>query len=80
MHLHLYQDQHLQVLTVKEGLQFPNTAVFKKMQQWTRMYTIATPFEVEGKKVNVPIRLGKQCLQWIHHHPQLQAKGLRVIA
>lgn len=75
---HLYQDDDLNVLKVKETSQFPNTALFKKLQQWVRNHTIATPFEVEGKKVNVPIRLGKKCLQWINDHPQLQAKGLRV--
>ncbi len=76
---HLYQDENLQVMTVKESPQFPNTALFKRLQQWTRAHTIATPFEVAGKRINVPIRLGKQCLSWINHHPQLQAKGLRVL-
>lgn len=75
---HLYQDENLQVLTVREGPQFPNTSLFKRMQQWMRSHTIATPFEVEGKKVNVPIRLGKNCLKWINQHPHLQAKGIRV--
>lgn len=75
---HLYQDENLQVAAVRESPQFPNTVLFKKIQQWVRSHTIATPFEVEGKKVNVPIRLGKECLQWINDHPQLQAKGLRV--
>ena len=75
---HLYQDENLQVLTVREDAQFPNTALFKRLQQWVRANTIATPFEVEGKKTNVPIRLGKQCLGWINTLPQLQAKGLRV--
>lgn len=76
---HLFQDDHLQVLTVRENSQFPNTSLFKRLQQWVRTNTIATPFEVQGKRVNVPIRLGKQCLSWINNHPQLQAKGLRVI-
>ncbi len=76
---HLYQDDHLQVLTVREGAQFPNTALFKKLQQWVRSQTIATPFEVQGKRVNIPIRLGKQCFSWINAHPQLQAKGLCVV-
>jgi hypothetical protein len=76
---HLYQDENLQVLTVREGVQFPNTILFKRLQQWVRANTIATPFEVEGKKINVPIRLGKHCLSWINTLPQLQAKGLRVI-
>jgi hypothetical protein len=76
---HLYQDENLQVLTVREGAQFPNTALFKKLQQWVRTHTIATPFEVAGQRVNVPIRLGKQCFDWINTLPQLQAKGLHVI-
>lgn len=76
---HLYQDENLQVLTVREGELFPNSALFKKIQQWSRAFTVATPFEVEGKKVNVPIRLGKECMPWINSHPQLQAKGLRVV-
>jgi hypothetical protein len=52
---------------------FPNTELFKKLQRWMRHQTRPTRFEVEGKQVNVPIRLGKQCLDWIAHHPQLQA-------
>lgn len=66
---HLYQDENLQVLTVREGVQFPNTVLFKRLQQWVRANTIATPFEVEGKRINVPIRLGKQCLSWINTLP-----------
>ena len=91
---HLFQDENMEVYPVREGEQFPNTALFKKVQQWTRENTIATPFEVTGeeingsdedkkdlkrKRVNVPIRLGKNCLGWINHHPQLHAKGLRVV-
>lgn len=75
---HMYQNDDLQVLKVIDTPQFPNTALFKKLQRWIRAHTLATPFEVEGKKVNVPIRLGKRCLQWINNHSQLQAKGLRV--
>ncbi|MFI0434908.1 MAG: hypothetical protein ACH350_04165 [Parachlamydiaceae bacterium] len=75
---HLYQDENFQIVTLKEEDRFPNTALFKKIQQWSRGHTIPTPFEVDGKKINVPIRLGKQCLQWINTYPQLQAKGLRV--
>jgi hypothetical protein len=75
---HLYQNDQLEVFTVREGAQFPNTALFKQLQKWMRMHTIATPIEVEGKRVNVPIRLGKQCLSWINSHPQLKAKGLHI--
>lgn len=75
---HLYQDEKLQVHTVREGETFPNTALFKRLQGWVRSNTIATPIEVAGKTVNVPIRIGKQCLNWINTHPQLKAKGLNV--
>jgi hypothetical protein len=75
----LYQDTQGQVFKVTEDAQFPNTALFKKLQRWVRAETIATPFEVNGKQVRVPIRLGKQCLQWINRHPQLPSKGLRIV-
>lgn len=76
---HLYQNEQLEVLTVRESPQFPNTFLFKKLQQWVRSHTIPTPFEVEGKRINVPIRLGKNCLSWINAHSQLRAKRLRVV-
>lgn len=76
---HLYQDANLQVWTVKENTQFPNTTLFKNLQRWVRSQTIATPFDKEGKRMNVPIRLGKKCLSWINCHPQLVTKGLKVI-
>lgn len=75
---HLFQDENLQVFTVKEGEQFPNTSLFKKLQGWMRRHTIPTPIEVGGKKINVPIRLGKHCLSWINRHPQLKQKGLKI--
>jgi hypothetical protein len=76
---HFYQDEKLEVFTVKEDAQFPNTTLFKNIQKWVRSNTIATPIEVEGKKVNVPIRLGKQCMSWINSHPQLKSKGLKIV-
>jgi hypothetical protein len=63
---------------IRETEEFPNTALFLKLSRWLRRATIPTPFIYKGKKVNVPIRIGKQCLSWIHLHPQLQARGLSV--
>ncbi len=57
---HLFQEENLQVSVVKDTPLFPNTALFKKLQQWIRSHTTATPLEAEGKKTNVPIRLGKR--------------------
>lgn len=70
----LFQDEHLQVKQVREIAEFPNTAVFKRLQKWVRVNTVATPFIVEGRLINVPIRLGKQCFSWINNHPQLKPK------
>jgi len=75
---HLCQNENLEVLTVRESSEFPNTSLFKKLQQWIRSHTIPTPFEVEGKRINLPIRLGKQCLSWVHTLPLLHAKGIFV--
>jgi len=75
----LYQDPNFQVFSTTDQTKFPNTRLFKQIQTWMRRYTIATPFEVNGKITHVPIRLGKKCLEWINYHPQLQAKKLRVI-
>jgi hypothetical protein len=64
---------------VDESDRFPNTALFRKLQLWVRYNSIATPFEVEGQKINVPMRLGRNCFSWINRHPQLASKGIRVI-
>ncbi len=67
-----------EVLTVTENENFPNTRLFHDLQRWIRRQTIPTPFIVENKKINVPMRLGKQCLSWINEHPQLKAKRLTI--
>ncbi len=58
--------------------QFPNTAVFKQLQRWVRHNTIPTPLEAAGVRTNVPIRLGKNCLPWIHKHPHLIQQNITV--
>jgi hypothetical protein len=59
---------------------FPNTSLFTQLAKWIRSNTLPTPFFVNGKKNNVPMRLGKKCFPWIHRHPQLTSKGLEVRA
>jgi len=74
----LYQDPETkEPLNVDE--RFPNTVLYKNLQRWVRNHTMPTPFLVDGKKVNVPIRLGKKCLPWINKHPQLLLKGIVVV-
>lgn len=75
----LFQDNATkEVFKVGETPQFPNTHLFHLLQQWIRRSTIPTPLIVDGKAVNVPIRIGKECLPWINRHPQLIKKGLKV--
>jgi len=65
-------------LVEKVGEMYSNTALFKTLQRWIRAHTIPTPFIVDGKTVNVPMRLGKGCLEWINTHPQLTEQGLQI--
>jgi hypothetical protein len=62
----------------KVGSQFPNTQLFQNLRQWMREHTVPTPFIVDEKQVNIPMRLGKGCFSWINKHPQLIKKNLRV--
>lgn len=67
-----------EVHQVADNEMFPNTRLFRALQRWVRQETIPTPFQVGQEKVNVPMRLGKQCLGWINRHPQLVHKKLQV--
>jgi hypothetical protein len=68
-----------QIAKVGVASQFPNTEYFLRLVKWMRKQTVATPFLVQGKRVNVPIRIGKKCFPWIGSHPQLAPRGLRVL-
>ena len=52
------------------------TQFFSEIRQWTRDVTRPASFLVDGKKVNVPMRIGKNCLSWIASHPQLKQHNL----
>lgn len=74
----IYQDpKTMEFLEVDES---PNLELFQKIKQWVRDETRATPFLVEEKRINVPIRLGKHCFSWIHKHPQLIQQRIGVYA
>lgn len=67
-----------QIFKVSDTPQFPNTHLFHILQQWVRRHTIPIPVVIHDKVINVPIRIGKECLSWINNHAQLQAKGLKI--
>lgn len=73
----LFQESQ-EVFKVDDSELFPNTRLFHILQKWMRQHTIPTPFLVDGKKMNVPIRLGKNCFSWINRHPQLNEKNITV--
>jgi hypothetical protein len=53
--------------------------LFQSVRKWSREHTLPTPMFVDGKRINLPIRLGKRCFPWINGHPQLKAKGISVV-
>jgi hypothetical protein len=74
----MYKDlEEEEIIQIKAD--FPNHALFQKIQRWVRSYTIPTPFLIEGQKVNISARLGKASLPWINRHPDLLRKGFAVV-
>ncbi len=75
----LFQDPETREVhnTLVSGL-YDNTALFRVLQQWTRKYTVPTPFIVQGKKIYAPLRLGKRCFSWVNMHQELLMRGLVV--
>lgn len=63
---------------VDRSEEFRNTALFSKLRKWMRDFTKPTPFCIDQKIVNIPMRLGKECFGWIHQHPQIIQHGHQV--
>ncbi len=57
---------------------FVNAKLYSSIRPWLRAHTIPTPFVIDGKRVNDPMRLGKKCLPWIQHHAEMQIRGLNI--
>lgn len=75
----LYQNPETKMVEkVVESENFPNTKLFHTLQRWIRKNTVPTSFLIDGKTVNVPIRLGKKCLAWVNVHPHLAKKELKI--
>lgn len=73
----IYQDpKSLELLEVEAG---SHLELFQQLRRWMRENTAPTPMMVEGKRKNLPIRLGKKCFSWVNRHPQLVGKGLSVL-
>jgi hypothetical protein len=48
-----------------------NFAFFRELQRWMRHHTEPAVFQINGKGVATPIRVGKECKSWVERHPQL---------
>ena len=64
---------------VVDNDEFPNTALFLALSRWVRQNTLPTPMIDQGKRVNLPVRLGKRCFSWIERHPRLIEKGFSIV-
>ena len=69
----IYQDP--KTLELKTA---PEDRLFEILRLWVRESTRATPFLVDGKRVNASIRTGKNCFSWIHLHPQLHLRNIGI--
>jgi len=75
----IYQDPKSKSFSkVTDSSEFPNTALFLALSRWVRQNTLPTPILNQGKRINLPIRLGKHCFSWIGNHPRLIEKGFQV--
>ena len=68
-----------QIESALDSSKFVNAGLFHHIQSWVRKKTVPTPFLAEGKRVNVPIRIGLNCFRWISKHPELQARKLEIV-
>lgn len=70
--------QEPRTLEFKEAKGGLNWELFQILRRWIRENTVATPMHIEGEKMNLPIRIGKQCFAWIDSHPGLKRRALVV--
>lgn len=57
---------------------FQSRLIFQKIQRWMRLHTRSTPFIYKEKRMNVPMRIGHDCFEWVNNHAMLQYHGLMV--
>lgn len=75
----IYQDPKTQEITkVTSTPDFPNSFLFMKLVKWMRANTVPTPFNFQGVRTNSPIRIGKQCFDWIEKHPGLISREITI--
>lgn len=75
----LFQDsESKEVLRVDQGEKFPDTELFFSLWRWLRESTTVASFFVDGKKTNVPIRMGKTCFTWVNQIHGIKEQGINI--
>lgn len=74
----LYQENSGEIVDVDESPRFANTALFYQLWRWLRTHTIPTPFLVEGRRVNMPVRIDRSSLGWLNTLAGLKERGLAI--
>lgn len=74
----MYMDKSGNVFHTNEGTSHPNSQLFKSLQRWLRHNALPTTFVIDGQKCATAIRIGRECLPWIHLHPQLAAQNIQI--
>lgn len=73
------QDPHTKNISRADSAAFPNGKLFKTIQQLMREISSPTPFLIDGKRVAIPMRLGKKCFNWISEYSLLNKLNLTVL-
>lgn len=68
--------QELEKILVLE--KFVNTPLFRKIQKWVRSSTRPVTFLFGDKKTTIPVRIGKEALDFVNHHPWLVKHHFKV--
>lgn len=58
---------------------FPDASIFRACQKWVRRNSVPTTFLVEGRRVRVPIRIGKKCISWVNNFEPLKRQKIEVV-
>jgi hypothetical protein len=75
----IYLDNNTkQIVKVMENERFANNVLYRKLQRWLRTNTRPTPMIIGNERINIPIRIGSKCFDWINNHPQLKERSIHV--
>lgn len=68
------------VIKLNDVTAFPNTGLFRDVRRQLRDLSLATPLLIgkEQREMNIPMRIGKQAMEWINKYPLLIKQEISV--